>query len=703
MIQGNRSFRFTLVTLCAVAMLVPCSLNAQRGGELSLRVTTPKSNNPVVKLTSLNSTTLAVMVRDELGEPISGLRPENFEIYRGKRKVDIIRVKENIRVRELSRRVVLLIDNSSSMYPRLNAVIQDLDSLLGSFGRNTAVAVVLFSDAPNALFEHEGKALPLKSMWFTTNKNQLMRYIGDEFLSKSLIGYTPLYDEVYAGYKILESSRLRRAEDVGIILSDGTDNASLVKSDELLSLNWGSTRFYTIDYLTWATNPFLQSLAEVTHGQYYQAGNISDLRKIFQTITEKMISGGYEIEFRFHEPPRATLRFYASSLGLLDTTSVRPEVDTLTIEEQIVRQQFPLLTYVFFDSGRTDIPLRYSLFSSPDEASSFRESSVPGGVLDRYYQVLNIIGARMRDNPKSAVTVTGFSDKEALDNAVPNVGLKRAQVVKSYFVSVWKIEPERVRVSGGGLPETPSAVVLPEGQAENRRVEIFSSDWEIMKPVVFELKEVSAHPQETEFNLEIYSPGGLKEWDLPIYSGGTMWYQFLGDRGPFVQLKWDWKDKAGNLPHSSLRYQLMLEDSSGEKVNVLSKTIPLKFLTIERKLVERLPEKDLEKVNLILFEFNSAVLGPRNERILGEVTERIKPESMVSVSGYTDIIGDEETNKVLSERRALSVAAKLSETTTTTKPISTFGYGKTAPLFSNDLPEGRFYNRTVQIVIETPR
>ena len=30
------------------------------------------------------------------------------------------------------------------------------------------------------------------------------------------------------------------------------------------------------------------------------------------------------------------------------------------------------------------------------------------------------------------------------------------------------------------------------------------------------------------------------------------------------------------------------------------------------------------------------------------------------------------------------------------------GYGKTEPLYPNELPEGRYYNRTVQVFIETP-
>jgi len=136
---------------------------------------------------------------------------------------------------------------------------------------------------------------------------------------------------------------------------------------------------------------------------------------------------------------------------------------------------------------------------------------------------------------------------------------------------------------------------------------------------------------------------------------------------------------------------------------VLTQTIPVKVLTIERKQVERLPEKDVERINLILFDFNSAVLGPRNERILGEVSERIGPQSVVTVTGFTDLIGEEQVNQLLSERRALSVAAKLSEVVKLTRSIRTVGYGESAPLFTNDLPEGRFYNRTVQILLETYR
>jgi len=36
------------------------------------------------------------------------------------------------------------------------------------------------------------------------------------------------------------------------------------------------------------------------------------------------------------------------------------------------------------------------------------------------------------------------------------------------------------------------------------------------------------------------------------------------------------------------------------------------------------------------------------------------------------------------------------------KSLTSHGFGKTAPLYDNAVPEGRYYNRTVQVLVETP-
>jgi outer membrane protein OmpA-like peptidoglycan-associated protein len=67
------------------------------------------------------------------------------------------------------------------------------------------------------------------------------------------------------------------------------------------------------------------------------------------------------------------------------------------------------------------------------------------------------------------------------------------------------------------------------------------------------------------------------------------------------------------------------------------------------------------------------------------------------VNGYTDKLGDEEINERISERRARSVARRLN-----IPGAKVEGLGESELLYDNDLPEGRYYCRTVQIIIETP-
>jgi outer membrane protein OmpA-like peptidoglycan-associated protein len=71
----------------------------------------------------------------------------------------------------------------------------------------------------------------------------------------------------------------------------------------------------------------------------------------------------------------------------------------------------------------------------------------------------------------------------------------------------------------------------------------------------------------------------------------------------------------------------------------------------------------------------------------------------VIVNGYTDKIGSDEGNLKLSQSRAKAVYDKLINKVSPVH-LSYQGFGAARPIFSNDLPEGRFYNRTVQLLIQ---
>lgn len=108
---------------------------------------------------------------------------------------------------------------------------------------------------------------------------------------------------------------------------------------------------------------------------------------------------------------------------------------------------------------------------------------------------------------------------------------------------------------------------------------------------------------------------------------------------------------------------------------------------------------------LVQFAVDSPELAGINERIIREyICPDITKGATIGVTGYTDVVGLEPRNRDLSIRRAENVARVIrriipSERNVT---INVRGVGEEAPIYANDIPEGRFYNRTVMVTISEP-
>ena len=74
------------------------------------------------------------------------------------------------------------------------------------------------------------------------------------------------------------------------------------------------------------------------------------------------------------------------------------------------------------------------------------------------------------------------------------------------------------------------------------------------------------------------------------------------------------------------------------------------------------------------------------------------PHIEIEIQGHTDNIGTEFDNQLLSERRAKVVFEYLRERVE--NRLSYKGYGESKPLFSNDLEQGRMFNRRTSFVIQ---
>lgn len=76
--------------------------------------------------------------------------------------------------------------------------------------------------------------------------------------------------------------------------------------------------------------------------------------------------------------------------------------------------------------------------------------------------------------------------------------------------------------------------------------------------------------------------------------------------------------------------------------------------------------------------------------------------TFVEIAGHTDNVGNPQSNQVLSEQRAESVAAHLRSQRVSPERLIARGYGESRPIADNRTPSGRAQNRRVEITL-SPR
>ncbi|EOC1302403.1 OmpA family protein [Cronobacter dublinensis] len=110
--------------------------------------------------------------------------------------------------------------------------------------------------------------------------------------------------------------------------------------------------------------------------------------------------------------------------------------------------------------------------------------------------------------------------------------------------------------------------------------------------------------------------------------------------------------------------------------------------------------KTLRLDSMSLFDTGKWALKPGSVKLLVNslVGIKAKPGWLIVVAGHTDSTGDEQSNQVLSLKRAESVRDWMRDTGDV--PESCFavqGYGESRPVATNDTAEGRALNRRVEI------
>lgn len=424
-----------------------------------------------------------------------------------------------------------------------------------------------------------------------------------------------------------------------------------------------------------------------------------EIRKDFPLGEQPVLTATYDISDYVKSLPPSAPAKYRDFRGLL-------------IEENLVKELYPLLTYVFFDSGSATIPDRYIRFTDPSQTEGFTDTTIPGGTLEKYYHMLNVVGFRMRSNPSTKIEIVGCNSEQPAIGEVKEVSEKRGQIVYDYLTSIWRIDPSRIKMlPPRGYPETRSNPNDPLGIVENRRAEIRSADWEVVKPIVN--KDLRRYPQpETMFfgMRNGINDGLVARRAIEIKRNGKMWHVMtdIGTTDPQSKpYNWGKGGDEDSIPNDESPFvcQLVVYSADGKECRSKEVPIPVEIVTNEEKRREALVDKTIDRYSLVLFKFNSPEAGPLNDRILREyVYSDIRQGAQIEVVGHTDVVGLEDVNKKLSDARSNTVTTGIRKNVRSGvySTLDGKGVGEDSPLYNNELPEGRFYNRTVQVTIVTP-
>jgi outer membrane protein OmpA-like peptidoglycan-associated protein len=110
--------------------------------------------------------------------------------------------------------------------------------------------------------------------------------------------------------------------------------------------------------------------------------------------------------------------------------------------------------------------------------------------------------------------------------------------------------------------------------------------------------------------------------------------------------------------------------------------------------------RQYELNSTLLFDFGKYTLTDTAKIILNELLSALLKEAIRSIEiiGHTDAIGSDQSNQVLSQKRAESIAKEFSQFFLDEDiQINSTGKGESQPKSTNDTEEGREENRRVEI------
>ncbi len=254
--------------------------------------------------------------------------------------------------------------------------------------------------------------------------------------------------------------------------------------------------------------------------------------------------------------------------------------------EDISNLQITDLTPIFyFEQGSSRLPERYRQLDR-GRIETFTPDSLAGADAGEIYlQGLNILGHRLRTDPRAVVTLTG----SAAGNEPPSLAKARAEAVRMYLHDVWGVPDAQLRIGSGKSPATHR---LADAGAHARHVRIGSANGSILAPVETRWTVKQVRTPATGLTPLFGAPGGVRRWQLTVSQGNRIISRYSNDAAADdSELSLHIDRAALEAPLPPLTAEFTVEDSAGTVATARD------TLVIE---AERNGERRLERITYIL-------------------------------------------------------------------------------------------------------
>lgn len=220
-----------------------------------------------------------VSVRDRGGRYITGLDKDAFTVIDDGKPQTL----EMFSADEVPATVGFLIDNSNSMRPNRERVVASTASFVKNSNPKDEIFVLTFNDIVRRAWG--------PSIVEDMDTGEFSRIMLQQIVAN---GMTAIYDGIVGGLDWL--SRARHTRQVLIVVSDGGDNASRAKLDDVVTrVHESDATVYSValidSLMPRDANPkLLQRLARATGGEYYQPRDVDDVPEAFEKIARDIRS-----------------------------------------------------------------------------------------------------------------------------------------------------------------------------------------------------------------------------------------------------------------------------------------------------------------------------------------------------------------------------------------------------------------------------